>query len=190
MMKHSLFLMALSVGLLVCKPVHAQKGRDFPYMKTTTLKEETVALPKATEGKLAVLALARSKKAEEALNTWMQPLYQTFIQDYKEDDWLAPAREDYDDVKLFFIPMFSGLNKMATNKVRKDMRTNLPEKFHQYMLLFEGKDRVYEEKLKMKDKKEPYFFVLDKKGHVSYATSGRYTENKLDGIEDAIEANR
>ena len=182
--------MVLASLLLASAPADAQKGRPFPNMETINLKEEKVELPRATEGKLTVLALARSKKAEQALNSWMQPLYQTFIHEYKEDDWLAPAREDYDDVELYFVPMFSGLNKMAANKVRKDMQSNLPEKFHQYMLIFEGKDKVYEQKLDMGDKDKPYFFVLDKNGRITYATSGRYTESKLSGIEEAIEVNR
>jgi len=34
---------------------------------------------------------------------------------------------------------------------------------------------------------EPYIFVLDKEGRVVYVTSGFYTEEKMDAIEDKIE---
>lgn len=182
--------LAVLTCLLACPVAHTQTGRSFPALQAETLDEKTVQLPQATEGKLAVLALARSKKAEEHLNTWMKPLYQTFIHEHKNDAWLAPAKEDYDDVRLFFIPMFSGLNKMAVNRVRKDMRSSVPDQFQQYIMIYQGKTERYEKRLRMRDKNQPYFFVLDQQGEVTYATSGSYSERKLSEIEEAIERNR
>tara|TARA_B110000046_G_scaffold88676_2_gene96858 strand:+ start:102210 stop:102332 length:123 start_codon:yes stop_codon:yes gene_type:complete len=39
----------------------------------------------------------------------------------------------------------------------------------------------------MKDRKKPYFFVLDKQGKTIYITSGRYTMKALREVGNLIE---
>jgi hypothetical protein len=47
--------------------------------------------------------------------------------------------------------------------------------------------KPYKESLDFEKKDTPYFFVLDQHGKIIYATSGKYTKAKLDGVEDALE---
>jgi len=41
--------------------------------------------------------------------------------------------------------------------------------------------------LNMKDKNSPYFFVLDENGKILYATSGSFSEKKMEDIEAVLE---
>ena len=40
--------------------------------------------------------------------------------------------------------------------------------------------------LEMSDKDTPYFFLVDRSGRIVYRTEGRFTEDKLEAIEDLL----
>ena len=46
--------------------------------------------------------------------------------------------------------------------------------------------REVKEELNFEKKDIPYFFVIDKTGKITYATSGEYNDKKLDAITDAL----
>jgi hypothetical protein len=175
--------------MLAFVPARGQIGKKFPRMETTTLDDEPKTLPQVAEGEQTLVALASSPKAEEDLRTWIQPLFDAFMREYKNDDWLAPARADHSNVQLYFVPMFAGLNKLARNKTQKNMKENLPEKYHQHMLIYQGTTKPYEKTLEMDDTKKPYFFALNPEGEVIYAASGRFNERKLDELKEALDDN-
>ena len=45
----------------------------------------------------------------------------------------------------------------------------------------------YRKTLKMKDRKKPYFFVLDKNGVIIYVTQGAYSRKVLEEVGNLIE---
>jgi len=156
----------------------AQVGKQFPELSGETLEDKTVSIPKDTKGKYTLIGLAFSKQAEEDLHTWIDPIYNTFIN--------SSAIVDY-DVNVFLIPMFTGAKQPTMNMAKKQMKENTDKSFYKNVLCYHGELKKYKEELEMTEKDKPYFFVIDKNGKIVYSTSGSFTEVKLDAIEDKLE---
>ncbi|HEU4716609.1 MAG TPA: hypothetical protein VFU15_02200, partial [Bacteroidia bacterium] len=91
------------------------------------------------------------------------------------------------DVNLYFVPMFTGVKQSAAGNAKKQMKQDVQEDIQPHIIVYKGELDAYKETLKMDDKKKPYVFVLDKDGKIVFVTSGPYTEDKMDQIDDNIE---
>ena len=80
-------------------------GKMFPSMEAETVEDKKVILPDAAKGKFTLVGLAYSKKSEDELNSWFQPVFEKFIQ--KTSGVLAGFSYD---VNVYFVPMFTGVN--------------------------------------------------------------------------------
>lgn len=174
-------LMVLSV--ILSTTIHAQVvGRMFPEMEAETVEDKVVRLPVEAKGKFTLLGLAYSKKSEDELNSWFQPVFQKFIQ--KSSGLLSGFGYD---VNVYFVPMFTGVNAAATGTAKRKALKNIDPQLLPYVLFYKGDLKPYKEALDFEKKDIPYFFVLDPEGKIVYATSGPYKENKMDGIEGVLE---
>lgn len=163
--------------------VHAQVvGKTFPAMEAETVEDTKVQLPQSVKGKYTLLGLAYSKKSEDELNSWFQPIFEKFIQKNKG---LFEAF-GY-DVNVYFIPMFTGVNAAATGTAKKKALKNVDPNLLPYILFYKGELKTYKEALDFEKKDIPYFFVLDKEGKIIYATSGKYSQSKMDEVEEVLE---
>jgi len=157
-------------------------GKMFPVMDTETVEDKKVKLPDAAKGKFTLLGLAYSKKSEDELNTWFQPVFQKFIQKS------TGVFESFGyDVNVYFVPMFTGINAAATGTAKKKALQNIDPNLLPYVLFYKGELKSYKEALDFEKKDVPYFFVLDKAGKILYATSGKYIAKKMDEIEAVME---
>jgi len=91
------------------------------------------------------------------------------------------------DINLYFVPMFTGTKAAAAASAKAKMKQQVQEDIQPHVLIYRGELDAYKDKLKMDDKSKPYIFVLDKTGKIIYTTSGPYTEDKMDEIDDQIE---
>jgi len=170
-----LFLAAVDVRAQVV-------GKMFPEMVAENVEDKKVTLPKDVEGKYTLLGLAYSKKSEDELNSWFQPVFQKFIQ--KSNGLMSGFGYD---VNVYFVPMFTGVNAAATGTAKRKAIKNIDPQLLPFILFYKGELKPYKEALDFEKKDIPYFFVLDKTGKIIYATSGKYTEDKLDKVEEVIE---
>lgn len=67
------------------------------------------------------------------------------------------------------------------------MKKTVQEDLQPHVVVYRGELDAYKEKLKMDDKTKPYIYVLDKEGKIVFVTSGAYTEEKMDEIDEYIE---
>jgi hypothetical protein len=163
--------------------VHAQVvGKLFPDMEAQTADDKSVRLPQDTKGKYTLLGLAYSKKSEDELNSWFEPVFGKFIQKPKG----LMANMGY-DVNVYFVPMFTGINAAATGMAKKKAIKNVDPELLPYVLFYKGDLKPYKEALEFDRRDTPYFFVLDPTGKIVYATTGGYTEEKMDAVEAVIE---
>lgn len=158
------------------------EGQPFPEMETETVDDEVIVLPADVGDKYTLLGLAYSKKAEDDLNTWFSPIYHKFI---KEATGVF-ASFAY-DINVYFVPMFTGVNAVATGKVKKKTAEELDPKLVPNILFYKGGLKDYKDALNLDNKKVPYIFIVDTDGNIAYATSGKYTQAKMDAIEEALE---
>lgn len=168
----------LAVILLV--NAKAQKGVQFPDISGKALNDKYIGLP-MKNNKTSVVGIAFNRAAETELKKWLNPLYNTFIPkpgDTKNFD----VAEIY-DVNFVFIPMIAGLKKVV-----EDFKNSTDKEFWPYIMDTEKTDiKALKEKLGVKDDKIPYFFVLDKNGKIIESVEGKFTEEKMDKLEEAAE---
>lgn len=183
-MKNSiiLFFVIVSSGVLFGQDKNEVIGKVFPDMEAETVEDKKVKLPADVSGKYTLLGLAYSKKSEDELNTWFSPVYNKFVK--KATGMMAGMGYD---VNVYFVPMFTGVNAAATGTAKKKALKNVDPQLLPNILFYKGELKTYKQALDFDRRDIPYFFVLDKEGKIVYATSGAFSEDKLDEIEEAIE---
>jgi hypothetical protein len=157
-------------------------GKMFPDMEAETVEDKKVKLPRDVAGKYTLIGMAYSKKSEDELNSWFQPVFQKFIQ--KTNGVLAGFSYD---VNVYFVPMFTGVNAAATGTAKKKASKSIDPQLLPYILFYRGELKTYKEALDFEKRDIPYFFVLDPQGKIVHATSGKYTEEKMDAVEEKLE---
>lgn len=188
-MKTRFFLLCtVLVSMAAFTPGNNVVGKAFPTIQCEDYNGKIVSLPNDTKGKYTLLGMAFSNDAEGNLKTWINPIYNKFIAkvDASKAD-VFDVHVDY-DVNLYFIPMFTGLNKLTSKQSKEKIKANTDKELYSYLLFYEG-DKTYKEELDFEKKDIPYFFVLDKNGKIAYATSGPYDDKKMEKILDIIEEN-
>ena len=178
-MRYSILLLIVFTSMLAKAQVI---GKQFPAMEAESVEDKKVKLPDDVKGKYTLLGLAYSKKSEDELNSWFQPVFEKFIQ--KTSGVLAGFSYD---VNVYFVPMFTGVNAAATGTAKRKAIKNIDPQLLPYILFYRGELKPYKEALDFEKKDIPYFFVLDATGKIVYATSGKYTDDKMDKVEEAIE---
>jgi hypothetical protein len=173
----------LIVSAVLALTVEAQvTGKIFPDMEAETVEDKKIKLPNDVKGKYTLLGLAYSKKSEDELNSWFQPVFEKYIQ--KTSGLLSGFGYD---VNVYFVPMFTGINAAAAGTAKRKALKNIDPQLLPYVLFYKGELKPYKESLEFDKKDVPYFFVLDPTGKIVYATLGKYTEDKMDEIEGVIE---
>ena len=157
-------------------------GKQFPAMTAETVDDKKVVLREGAQGKYTVIGLAYSKKSEDELNSWFQPVFGKFIQ--KTNGLFSGFAYD---VNVYFVPMFTGVNAAATGTAKRKAAKNIDPQLLPYILFYKGELRPYKDALDFEKKDIPYFFVLDPQGKIVFATSGKYNEAKMEEIEENIE---
>lgn len=175
-MKNLIILSALMFSI----SAFAQVGETFPDLSGETLDEQFLTIPNDTEGKYTLVALASSEKAEEFLRGWYNPVYNHFIAK-------TGMFDDMFDVNVYFVPMFTGGQKIGKNKVMKAMKKeSKSDELFPHVLFYEGDLKLYKDELNMTKKDLPYIFLIDPDGEIAYATSGYFNQDKMDAIDDIM----
>ena len=162
----------------------SQVGDPFPELSGETVLDEVISIPKDTRDKYTLVGLAYSKKSEDDLSSWFSPSYNLFVRDKEDAGVFASPTHD---VNLYFVPMFTGVKAAAAGTAKKKALKLADERLWPHIVFYKGKLKEYKEALSFSKKDVPYFFVIDKEGKIRYATSGAYSEQKMDEIEDIIQ---
>ena len=157
-------------------------GKVFPDMNVETVDDKKITLPKDVKGKYTLLGLAYSKKSEDELNSWFNPVFNKFIQ--KPTGMMEGMGYD---VNVYFIPMFTGVNAAAAGTAKRKAMKNVDPQLLPYILFYKGELRKYKDELDFERRDIPYFFVLDPDGKIVFATDGAYSPTKMDSIEAVID---
>jgi hypothetical protein len=157
-------------------------GKTFPDMTAETVEDKKVNLPQDVKGKYTLLGLAYSKKSEDELNSWFNPVFSTFIQ--KQTGLIQGFTYD---VYVYFVPMFTGVNAAATGTAKRKAIKNVDPQLLPYILFYKGELKKYKEELDFERRDIPYFFVLDPDGKIVFATDGMYSKAKMESIEAVID---
>jgi hypothetical protein len=109
------YLLSCIVAFFIANvTVYAQ---NFPSVETETLNNEVVTVPDDFSGHFALIGVGTSKKAEDELRTWQVPVYNKFIAK-------TGLMDEMYDVKVCFLPLFTGVAKAAKSIVVKRLQEN------------------------------------------------------------------
>ncbi len=187
MKRHYLLIMVVTFFTMAFAPADGVVGKIFPSMACEDYNGKQVKLPDIAKGKYTLIGMAFSNDAEKDLKEWIQPLYNAFVPSKKQKEESNPfdiSSINY-DVNLYFVPMFTSANQLLSKTAKQKIKEKSDPQLYPYLLFYEG-DKTYKEELKFEKKDVPYFFVLDETGKIVHATSGAYSEKKMDDITDAL----
>lgn len=175
-MKHILHIISLCIAF----NVSAQLKKQFPVLQGHTLEGSSISLPLSATKKYTIVGICYKRSAEEDLKTWIQPMYDIFVAKPKGTDYFDVA--SYFDVNYYFVPLISGFKKAAADfkaATQKDLWGNVIDCDTDIKLL--------KEQMKPADEGIPYFYVIDISGKIVEIVSGKYSEAKMDKIQEAID---
>ena len=173
------FTCAVAV-FLYASAATAQVGKQFPVLAGETLDGKAISMPGDAKGKYTIVGMAHSTDAEQDLQTWIDPIYQKYIAK-------SGLLDGSEDLNVYFIPMFSGSSMPFYEKSKKKMQSTTQKDLQPHVIFYKGEIGSYKKELLIEQKDTPYIFVLDKDGKVVYATSGAWTEAKMDAIDDKVQ---
>lgn len=172
-MKYLLLFLSLAASFGL---VSAQDS--FPSVTTETIQGETVNVPAAFEGSFVLIGVGTGKKAEDDLRTWQAPIYNKFIAKTGLMDGMY-------HVEVCFLPLFTGAMKMAKNQVVQKLREINEKLVLDYVYIYSGEREPFID-LGIKDKKQPYFYLLNPKGEVVWKGVGAFKQAYFDRIEEIL----
>lgn len=175
-MKNTILLLAAFFTLSAA----AQTKTSFPSLSGHTLEGSAINVPLAGTKKFTIVGLCFKRSAEDDLKTWIQPMYDIFVAKAKGTDYFDVA--NYFDVNYFFIPLISGFKKAAN-----DFKASTQPDLWKNVIDCDTDIKLLKTQLKPANVDVPYFYVLDTSGKIIEVVSGRYSEAKMDKIQEAID---
>lgn len=168
-----------SVVLLCLLNTQAQQvGKTFPKINGFDLNDKALTLPQ-NNGKYTIVAIAYLREAEPEMKKWLNPLFDEFV---NKDKGALDMSGGGHDVNFYFVPMISGLKN-----AKMDYKDNTDKGFYPYIMDTDKYDiKGMQKELGIENPKIPYFYVLDKNGKIVNVQSGKYSEEKVEQMDDAI----
>lgn len=163
--------------LLIAQGASAQQ--QFPTIQGETADGTAVQLPLSKPKEYTIIGLAYSQRAQPDLEEWFEPAYLRFV---AKHGLFAGAY----DCDVFFVPLFTGLNKVAYEPSMRKFRKSASPEIVDHVVFSKADVEALKGPLGLTDKDAPYFFVLDRTGHIVYHTQGAFTEEKLEAIEEVL----
>lgn len=175
-MKYLISILSICISL---NAVSQTKGQ-FPQLIGHTLEGTAITIPLASTKKFTIVGLCYKRSAEDELKTWIQPMYDVFVAKPKGTDYFDVA--SYFDVNYYFIPLISGFKKAAA-----DFKAATQQDLWKNVIDCDTEIKLLKEKLKPADDNTPYFYVIDTNGKIVEVVTGKYTDAKMDKIQEAID---
>ncbi len=155
-------------------------AQSVPSFSGETLNHRTISIPDSTVGKYTFICFASSMKAQKELESWLDPVYNKFIAK-------TGLMDEFYDLHVFFIPVFKGSNASMQEMVKKKFNETAQDDIKGHVIFCNSDLSEVTTALKMTNDNTPYFFLLDTTGKIIYRTTGAYTEEKFDAMDDLID---
>lgn len=156
------------------------RAQEIPVISGVTINNVKINLPVDLKGKFSLLCFASSSKAENDLQSWLDPVYQKFIAK-------TGIMDDMYDVNIFFIPVLTGTNFTFAGSMKKKFKENTQEDMQSHVIFCNEEGKNILAALEMEKSEAPHIFLLNKECKIIYRTTGGYTEEKFDHIDDLLE---
>lgn len=158
----------------------AQSQKSIPSFQAVDLNEAVINFPEDVKGKKTLIAFAFSQKAQEDLESWIEPVYYEFI------DKESLASLVY-DVNVYLVIVFNKVNSSFRQKVKNDLKENVLKEFFGNIVLCEESANYISLGLDESNSEIPTLYALDENAEIKETVNGRYTEKKMETISAKLE---
>jgi len=145
-----------------------------------TVEGRSISLPMASAGKHCIIAVAASSKAQPMLEAWLEPAYNRLVAKYG----LMVSDVECD---LWLVPVFTGMNKAAYGPMMEQLKVQADPEIASRVVFVKDDSAALLDALGVKDRDEPWFFVIGPDGARKHTEHGAYDVDKLDALEEALE---
>ena len=146
-------------------------GEPMPAVRGKNLNEKTVELPKDIAGKPAVLAFGFSKDAGVPVRSWA-----------------AIVQKEFPNVPVFQIPVLEGVPRLFRGFAVSGIRNDTPTANREFLVLLYQDEKLWRDRLEVKDDKQAYLVVLDSQGRVARRVTGLGTDEQKQSLKTVLEA--
>lgn len=151
-----------------------------PSFQAVDLNDVVIDFPADVKGKKTLIAFAFSQKAQEDLESWIEPVYYEFI------DKESLASLVY-DVNIYLVIVFNKVNSSFKQKVRNELKENVLKEFYGKIVLCEEGSGYILSGLEESNSDVPTLYALNENGEIKETVIGRYTEKKMEIISSKLE---
>jgi hypothetical protein len=155
-----------------------QEGKSFPSVELEDVYGKVIHSKDLFGKGYVLVGIGTSQKAEDELRTWQVPVYNKYIAKTGLMDQMY-------DMKVWFIPLFTGASQMSKPNVVKKLRENNEKLVIDNLLIYSGSREPFNT-FGVDDKKEPYFLLLNAEGKVKWVGRGAFRQKYIDEIQEII----
>ena len=151
----------------------------FPIMDGETANDRRVTVPDLGSGRCTLIGMAFGKAAAPLLEEWYEPAYLRFVAKHG----LFASSLDCD---VYFVPVFVGVNKAAYGATIRKFKKSAEPEIVDHVIFYNGSFDEIRTQLALDLDNIPYFFVLDPGGRIIHRSDGKFTDEKLEAIEEVL----
>ena len=147
-------------------------GEPLPTLRGEFLTGQTVVLPRAATGRVALLLLGFSYDSRFAVEAWAQRFREQF----------------HPDPRLTFceIPMIGGLASMGKWFIDSGMRRGTPREDYEHVITVYGGTDPWKQRVGFRDPKAAYLILLDASGRVAWRYAGGLDEQTYHALSSEV----
>jgi len=152
---------------------------QFSNIACENLEGEAVSIPSSKSKNHQLLIFAFGKSNEKELQSWLQPVYEKFIEKSGLLDMLF-------DVELSLVSVLNTMEAAAAKSNKQKIKQEIDIDLHRNVYQFKGDETELLKALNI-EKKQLVVLLLDAHGKILYKTTGKYSEDKMEAIEDLLD---
>ncbi len=163
---------ALSVPLLALTLTTSSFAQSIPPVKSKTLNDAEITLPKPGSSQALVLVLGFSHKSGEACSPWGKRL----LSDYRSDPRLA----------YYQLPVLQGAPSFVRPMILRGMRKDIPNDQQTHFVPILDHEDEWKKLVNFSAPDDPYIVLTDPQGRVVWQTHGALTDASYDALKSAV----
>lgn len=147
---------------------------DFPQLTATNLEGETIKIPQDLQGKLNVLVVAFLQRQQYDVDSWIP--------------FLEGLKTQFPAIDIYELPTLKKFNAISRWIINTGMRSGIPNQDTRKhtITLYIDKQR-FREALDIPDETAIYLFIVNQAGKILYRTSGVYTPNQGQALQEQLQ---
>lgn len=143
-------------------------GKLFPKISAYSLAKTEVIIPDMAKGKVALIAVAFVREAQDMIDSWAVPFERKFSENI--------------NYVYYEIPMIEGIWKFFRSSIDGGMRAGIAKEKHMNVLTYYGNYKDYTNYLSIDNINKGYVFLLDKEGIIRFRGIGYASERDLSNM--------